>query len=87
MKQPDSGLLADRSAVIRHGLAVPAGRKAPVSAAWAQTTDEMRQAQRPRYAVFAREMGARLDPPLAGHDMDRFDDYCEHLLVRDTATL
>ena len=50
---------------------------------WARHQDEVREAQRLRYAVFAGEMGARLSPALAGHDMDIFDDYCEHLLVRD----
>jgi putative hemolysin len=28
-------------------------------------------------------MGARLDASIPGHDVDLFDDYCEHLLVRD----
>lgn len=28
-------------------------------------------------------MGARLKTPLAGHDVELFDNYCEHLLVRD----
>lgn len=53
--------------------------------AWARTQDEVREAQRLRYAVFADEMGARLTPPLgtpAAHDADDFDDFCEHLLVR-----
>jgi putative hemolysin len=31
-------------------------------------------------------MGARLVCKIPGHDMDLFDDYCEHLLVRDEAT-
>ena len=53
---------------------------------WAQHLDEIRQAQRLRYEVFAGEMGARLNTPLAGHDIDLFDDYCEHLLVRDVAS-
>jgi len=60
----------------------PAGRPAPL-VAWAQHLDEVRQAQRLRYEVFAEEMGARLDTPLRGHDVDLFDDFCEHLLVRD----
>ncbi len=30
------------------------------------------------------EMGARLSTTIAEHDIDLFDDYCEHLLVRDT---
>jgi putative hemolysin len=51
--------------------------------AWARHLDEVRQAQRLRYQVFAGEMGARLDTRVAGHDVDLFDDYCEHLLVRD----
>jgi len=31
-------------------------------------------------------VGARLDGRIAGHDVDLFDDYCEHLLVRDEQT-
>ena len=50
---------------------------------WARHQDEVRSAQRLRYQVFAVEMGARLPHTLLGHDIDLFDDYCEHLLVRD----
>ncbi|MGH6626235.1 MAG: GNAT family N-acetyltransferase [Burkholderiaceae bacterium] len=57
-----------------------------IAVSWAQHQDEVRQAQRLRYAVFAGEMGARLHTSLAGHDIDLFDDYCEHLLVRDALT-
>ena len=39
-----------------------------------------------RYEVFADELGATLNSALAGHDVDRFDEYCEHLLVRDVLT-
>ncbi len=53
---------------------------------WAKNLDEVREAQRLRYAVFADEMGAKLHNSLPGHDVDRFDDFCEHLLVRDEAT-
>ena len=53
---------------------------------WARHQDEVRQAQRLRFEVFAGEMGARLNTPLPGHDIDLFDDYCEHLLVCDAAT-
>jgi len=31
-------------------------------------------------------MGARLQAAIPGHDMDLFDDYCEHLMVRDAAS-
>jgi putative hemolysin len=44
---------------------------------------EIREAQRLRYQVFAKEMGARLASPLPGHDMDLYDPFCDHLLVRD----
>jgi putative hemolysin len=39
-------------------------------------------AQRLRHQVFAEEMGARLDSPVTGLDVDPFDAYCDHLLVR-----
>jgi len=54
-----------------------------ITVAWARHLDEVRAAQRLRYSIFAGEMGARLSTPLAEHDIDLFDDYCEHLLVRD----
>ncbi|MBC7547814.1 MAG: GNAT family N-acetyltransferase, partial [Polaromonas sp.] len=54
---------------------------------WARHQDEVRQAQRLRYSVFALEMGAILPKIVPGHDIDLFDDYCEHLLVRDEATM
>lgn len=44
---------------------------------------EIREAQRLRYRVFADEMGARLSTTLPGHDIDLYDPYCDHLLVRD----
>lgn len=58
----------------------------PARVAWARHQDEVRQAQRLRHEVFAREMGARLDTWIPGHDVDLFDDFCEHLLVRDGET-
>lgn len=54
-----------------------------IEVAWARHLDEVRAAQRLRYSIFAYEMGARLSTPLPEHDIDLFDDYCEHLLVRD----
>ncbi len=58
----------------------------PIEVVWARNQDEVRQAQRLRYLVFAEEMGARLQSRIAGHDTDIFDDFCEHLLVRDRST-
>ena len=61
-------------------------RRTGIAVSWARTSDDVRQAQRLRFNVFATEMGARLDTTSPGHDVDVFDDYCEHLLVRDVAT-
>ena len=66
----------------RLGGAAPSG----LSVSWARHQDEVRAAQRLRYQVFAGEMGARLTTPVPGHDIDLFDNYCEHLLVRDVAS-
>jgi putative hemolysin len=52
---------------------------------WAGCEEDVRDAQRLRYRVFAEEMGARLAPPegtAGGLDADRFDPFCDHLLVR-----
>jgi len=52
---------------------------------WARHLEDVRAAQRLRHRVFVEEMGARLGPVAgapAGHDVDLFDDFCEHLLVR-----
>jgi putative hemolysin len=53
---------------------------------WAAHQDEVRAAQKLRFDVFAGEMGARLNSPVPGHDIDLFDNYCEHLIVRDQAS-
>lgn len=47
---------------------------------------DVRAAQRLRHDVFAGEMGALLSTPQPGLDVDAFDAYCDHLLVRDTVT-
>jgi len=44
---------------------------------------EIREAQRLRHQVFAEEMGARLSSVLPGHDIDLYDPFCDHLLVRE----
>ena len=53
------------------------------SVAWARHQDEVAEAQRLRYKVFAEEMGARLPSSVNETDVDMFDAYCEHLIVRD----
>ncbi|WP_102142999.1 GNAT family N-acetyltransferase [Mycobacterium hubeiense] len=43
-------------------------------------------AQRLRYQVFSSEPGFTLTATTDGRDADRFDEYCDHLLVRDDDT-
>jgi len=57
-----------------------------LSVEWAKHQDEVREAQRLRYDVFVTEMGARIKETIPNHDIDLFDDYCEHLIVRDQTT-
>ena len=49
----------------------------------AQGGDEIRACQKLRYNVFYREFAARPDAATAekGIDADRFDDFCDHLVV------
>ena len=49
---------------------------------WARSREEIQAAQRLRYTIFAGEMGARLHNRIPGLDHDRFDQYCQHLIVR-----
>jgi putative hemolysin len=86
---PISELLGDssrRSLHPRSGAAPTARADASrLEVVWARNETEVRQAQQLRHLVFAQEMGARLSVPAgspAGHDIDMFDPYCEHLLVR-----
>ena len=58
-------------------------RRLSISLAHSQL--EIEEAQRLRYKVFAEEMGAQL-LGTGGLDVDGFDQYCDHLIVRDTST-
>ncbi|MFE3472872.1 GNAT family N-acyltransferase [Streptomyces sp. B27] len=69
----------------------PAAPRSPEPAAayrvsLATGQEDVRAAQRLRHQVFAGELGARLEGPEPGLDSDAFDAYCDHLLVRETAT-
>lgn len=66
-------------------LQVAAPRTRRFAVEWARSPEDVREAQQLRYEVFSGEMGARLSPPpgsAPGLDIDRFDPFCEHLLVR-----
>jgi putative hemolysin len=61
------------------------GSRPHVQAYWARHAGEVREAQRLRWRVFVDGMGASVSPPAgtpAGHDVDRWDAFCEHLIVR-----
>src|SRR5919198_6395408 len=47
---------------------------------------EIQAAQRLRYRVFAEEMGATLHTSTPGLDIDYFDEFCDHLVVREDTT-
>ena len=51
----------------------------------ARTQAEIEEAQRLRYKVFAEEMGAQLSGT-GGLDIDGFEQFCDHLIVRVSGT-
>jgi putative hemolysin len=74
--QTQKNIVASQEGQARSGLSVE----------WAKHEDQVREAQRLRFDVFAKEMGARLKETIPGHDIDLFDDFCEHLIIRDSAS-
>lgn len=83
----------NRSQIVTHALSHANALQRParassstrLSVSWASSEAEVREAQALRYQVFAVEMGARLARPKgapAGLDIDLFDAYCEHVIVR-----
>ncbi len=51
----------------------------------AHNPSETAEAQRLCYKIFAEEMGAELTTQ-DGLDVDGFDEFCDHLLIRDSRT-
>lgn len=51
--------------------------------ALARSKDDLLEAQRLRYKVFVEELGAHLQVRKPGHDIDLYDAYCDHLIVRE----
>jgi len=51
----------------------------------ARDLHSVREAQALRHRIFAIEMGASLHSRVEGLDYEEIDDFCDHLLVRDTA--
>ncbi|MGV2863126.1 GNAT family N-acetyltransferase [Achromobacter sp. AGC39] len=52
----------------------------------ARTAEEIEQIQRLRYDVFTEDMGAVFPDAHDGIEHDRFDPFCEHLMVREMDT-
>lgn len=79
-KEFDVQQLAPRDAV---PFAAPADTKssAELKVAWVRHQDELRAAQRLRHRVFHEEWSAHASAPTEALDEDRFDPYCEHLIV------
>ncbi len=69
----------------QHGIAEPA-RVPRLSVGLARSALVVEDALRLRYKVFVEEMGALVGGG-AGLDLDEFDGYCDHIVVRDRDTL
>lgn len=61
--------------------------KARLSLSFARTLKEISEVQRLRYKVFIEAGGLDHLKNDEGIDRDRYDDYCDHLLVRDTDSM
>lgn len=64
-------------------VSAPSRERCRLSVHLARDAAEVREAQKLRWRVFAEEMGARLAVTEHGVDSDRFDRWCEHLIVRE----
>ena len=64
--------------------AAAASQHAGYTVALARSEDEIREAQRLRYKVFVGELGARIRCRTPNHDIDRYDSFCDHLVVRES---
>lgn len=71
-------------------IVTPAGPRRPAASRFrvtlACTPEEVRETQRLRFRVFAEEMGARINDGGQRIDRDWLDNFCHHLLVRDSET-
>ena len=58
-----------------------------LSLSLATTREEVREVQRLRYKVFVEAMGLESLRNHEGLERDEFDEFCDHLIVRDTRSL
>ncbi|MDF0605783.1 GNAT family N-acetyltransferase [Neisseriaceae bacterium TC5R-5] len=52
----------------------------------AQNASDIRRAQKLRFDVFSKEMGATLSSQALGIDCDQYDALCDHLIVEDNTS-
>jgi putative hemolysin len=78
-------LSAHDTVVVEKSISKP--KRPAFQISWASNANEIKEAQRLRYKVFAEEMGANLPSNPENLDIDEFDAYCDHLLIRDQESL
>ncbi|MFY9136756.1 GNAT family N-acetyltransferase [Zwartia sp.] len=61
-------------------------KKQQLSVSLAKKPKEVKAAQRLRHDVFSQEYGANFHAATPGIDADKFDQWCDHLLVHDQST-
>ncbi|MDQ8034380.1 GNAT family N-acetyltransferase [Bordetella genomosp. 1] len=64
----------------------PGANQRALAVGLARTAEEVEQIQRLRYQVFTEDMGAVFPDAHDGIEQDRFDQWCEHLMVRELDT-
>ncbi len=83
MYQDDTRGLDTPGSIYRAAATADHVHAASLTITWARSADEVLDAQRLRWKVFADELGARISSPRPGYDIDIFDPYCDHLLARN----
>lgn len=63
---------------------IVAGQHTGYTVALAHSEEEVREAQRLRYKVFVEELGAHVQTRTPYHDIDHYDAFCDHLIVRES---
>jgi putative hemolysin len=64
----------------------PSQRSGRLTCALAANPAEVAEAMRLRWRIFVDEMNAPAPPDGVGLEADRFDPFCDHLLIRDSAS-
>ena len=81
-------MLETRTGLSRTGFPVPLPKvgASNLELAMVRTAEELEAVQRLRYTIFSEEMSAAFPGSGEGIDADQYDPWCEHLMVRESAT-